>query len=318
MLSIDQFILGNKLIDQNTGDQFTIHIDHAFISLGNQVQTFSLETTGVTLNGAFRSFSDYVFAIQNGTFQYSGMCYNMASVVIHSDQVRLERRNVITRAFIRNNTLVENLGLPMENIRPAELAAPMPMPRPIPRHMQRPVTLRELARDTQNVHDSFILDKFANIYNSLGSPSLTWLECCRKLMQVDGSEQLARVLYYIESQNGYIYKFEASEVQVLLKVTSSIKNNRDALVILTNSLRDCLQNTEFVCLTGRVARMVNAIEHLVVKKLKAKDCRPILLGQASKIEYKSIDELVRILEKNNENTEGIREEVLSWGLPESF
>ena len=315
MLSIDQFILGNKLIDQNTGLESIIHIDHAFISLGNQVQTFSLETTGVTLNGSFRSFRDYVFAIQNGTFQYSGMCYSMASIEINSDQVRIQQRDGITRAFIRNNSLIENMGNEIRLAEPVRVHVPVtPRPRPKP----RPATLRELSRDNQNVHDSFILDKFTDIYNSLGSPSLTWLECCRKLMQVDGSENLARVLYYIETQDGYIYKFKTSESQVLIKVTSFIKDNRDALNILTNSLRDCLQGDEFVCLTGRVARMVNSIEYLVVKKLKAKDCRPILLGQASKIEYRSMNELIRILERNNENTEGIREEVLSWGLPESF
>ena len=96
-----------------------------------------------------------------------------------------------------------------------------------------------------------------------------------------------------------------------------IKDKKDAIKILTDNLKDCVENHHIVCLTGRVSRMLNSIEYLYAgDEILASDCRQMLLSQASKIKYKSIDELVETLQRENPNVTKLREEVIAWELPD--
>ena len=106
MLGVDSFIVNNILTKD--GVDYKIFIDFGFIinlQDGSQIP-FRLEETGVTINGNFKLFRNYVFAIQNNTIQYSDMCFYMSNIQIASNHVRIEKNNIITHCAIIDNTII--------------------------------------------------------------------------------------------------------------------------------------------------------------------------------------------------------------------
>lgn len=333
-LAVDYFIVGNKLTDLNSGRTHIIHIDHGYITIGAETHTFILETTGVTINNMFKSFSSYVFSIQNGLFQFSGMCYHISGIKINSTHVRVEGMG--------NMSIIENIIQPLDTrIVPPELVVTRPEGRNVIIPPAKEKTLSEISRSSQNVHDTFVLNKFMKVYNKLQN-TLGWSDVCKAILGehnismfsrlVDGefgdlaklitprtnlSDYLIIVLAYIQNQNGYVFRFGATETEILSKIMYEIKDKKDAIKILTDNLKDCVENHHIVCLTGRVSRMLNSIEYLYAgDEILASDCRQMLLSQASKIKYKSIDELVETLQRENPNVTKLREEVIAWELPD--
>lgn len=333
-LAVDYFIVGNKLTDLNSGRTHIIHIDHGYITIGAETHTFILETTGVTINNMFKSFSSYVFSIQNGLFQFSGMCYHISGIKINSTHVRVEGMG--------NMSIIENMLQPLDTrIVPPELVVTRPDGRNIIMPPTKEKTLSEISRSSQNVHDTFVLNKFVRVYNKMQN-ILGWSDVCKKILgehnipmfsrlvngefgmlsklitsRTNVSDYLIIVLAYIQNQNGYVFRFDATETEILSKIMYEIKDKPDAINILIDSLKDCVENHHIVCLTGRVARMLNSIEYLYTgDKIKASECRQLLLSQASKIKYNSVDELIETLQKDNPNVDNLREEVISWELPD--
>ncbi len=315
MIGIDEIIV-NNLITKDDGT-YVIHIDHAtLLNLStNQIQHFSLETTGVTIDRVYRSYRDYVFFIQNNLIQFSGCCYSMSNFRINSNRVRLEKNGFIYPAIIVNNRLIDVLhdaDINWETIPAVEQTV-------IP---SRQYSLREISRDSQNVHNSAILNKFKAVYNIMVAKIAN-----RRLLSLDSSIELIlatasgrpvsfqnildNVLKYVSRQNGYIYNLDSNETYILRVITSYISNcleevnQKNCLTILSDNLVDCVEDDIIVCLTGRVSRMINSVYHLLESDLSNFD-KFTSIADAREYMLKSAMELFN----SNKSIENIKESII--------
>lgn len=298
MLGLDETIVNNKM---STGlDDYIIHIDHAVITntLLNTSFNICLESTGVAVDGVFRLYRDYVFFIQNNLIQHSGMCINFNNLVMNSRRIRLENsEGRITRAVIVNNVLIQLRDGEEYDFGPN--APPDPPTDPVvpivPRlnvnrpNVGRPLvnsSLRTIARDSQNVHNSTVALKFKTLYDKiLEHLSKTITEYDITIFSIYSAytnliinsgisdtykrRTLSNVLDYSKNQNGFIYNLNDTEGNIFKHIILYINNciepiyRDDTFKLLADNMIDCLENDVIVCLTGRITRMLNSIEHLV-------------------------------------------------------
>lgn len=303
MLGIDEIIVNNKL---TTGlGEFIIHIDHAVVTntLSNTYFNICLESTGATVDGVFRTFRDYVFFIQNNLMQHSGMCISYNNLVMNSRRVRLENsEGNITRAAIVDNVLIQLRPGEEYDFVPNALLDPVePI---IPRiNANIPVvesSLREIARNGQNVHNSTVVLKFKTLYEKLMEQLLDAVNTYDinnfsidsayiNLMNNSGYNNsifcykntklktLMNVLEHSKKQNGFIFNMDETEGNIFKHIILYINNcveqsyKADTFKLLADNMIDCLENGGIVCLTGRITRMLNSVEHLVSYKDESDD-----------------------------------------------
>lgn len=151
------------------------------------------------------------------------------------------------------------------------------------RHPQYNNHLKQIADNRQNVHDSYILNHLQQIIIKIifkteiiksidqtmeelttyiikrESKSKSWLSKIFKyifnIIQIDS--QTIKTIDYIKRNNGYINKFDMTELQVLQLIWNAIYNNEDLKNILYLNIKDMYTNHAHVCLTGRVTRMID-------------------------------------------------------------
>lgn len=366
MLGLDETIVNNKI---NTGlDEYIIHIDHANVTntLLNTSFNICLESTGATVDGVFRTYIDYVFFIQNNLMQHSGMCISFNNLVMNSRRVRLESSTgEITRAVIVDNVLIQLANGEVYDFGPN--APPDPVDLIIPRiNTNRYVdesSLREISRNGQNVHNSTVVYKFKILYekilkqlresisiydidnfsidsayinlisNSGLNSILNSFLCCKNTKL----KTLMNVLEYSKKQNGFIYNLNDTEGNILKHIILYINNcvdqnyKADTFKLLADNMIDCLENNVIVCLTGRITRMLNSIEHLVSEKdeeIKKNisenidDIRQEMLAKAmtmfnNKVQLNEIKKAISLdypnIDKNILNTE-----INSWELEDLY
>lgn len=289
MLGRDETIVNNKL---TTGlGEYTIHIDHANVTntLSNTSFNICLESSGATVDGVFRLYRDYIFFIQNNLMQHSGMCISFNNLVMNSRRVRLENsEGRITRAVIVDNVLIQLRDGEEYDFGPN--APPDPVEPIVPRiNANRPVvetSLRTISRDSQNVHNSTVALKFKTLYDKiLEHLSKTITEYDITIFSIYSAytnliinsgisdtykrRTLSNVLDYSKNQNGFIYNLNDTEGNIFKHIILYINNciepiyRDDTFKLLADNMIDCLENDVIVCLTGRITRMLNSIEHLV-------------------------------------------------------
>lgn len=345
MIGIDEIIV-NNVLTKDDGD-FLIHIDHGHIinSSTNEIQTFYIETTGVTINGIFRSFKDYVFSVQNNLIQFSGSCYSLNNFIINSNRVRLERKKIIYNAIIINNNLIEDFDDEFNPYNNYEYPVLPNTPPSINTHS----SLYEISSNRQNVHNSEVMNKFKFLYYKMleiinnthiyvfsyeDSRSIL-LECCKN-KDIMFKRNLVKVLDYSKKHNGYVYNIDSSEVQVFRNIIAYLnkmipdKNITSLyLILFADNLVDCIENDIVVCLTGRVNRMINSIQPLLENNLSKSerycnilDSKEEMLKIASKLfqSGKDINTIKSTLlqEFNHLNKEELCLEIESWHLEELF
>lgn len=365
MLGQDETIINNKI---NTGlDDYIIHIDHAVITntLSNISFNICLESTGATVDGVFRSYKDYVFFIQNNLMQHSGMCVSFNNLLINSRRVRLENNDGnIIRAVI-----VDNILIPLkegEEYDFGQNAPPEPVIMPQNNRIRNvPVkeySLEEISNDRQNVHNSTIVHKFKTLYekiinhinkvvskNDIDNFSID--DAYTNLMSNSGFNNsilcynnkklktLSNILEYSKKQNGFIYNLNDNECNIFKYVIIYINNcvdssyKADTFKLLANNMLDCLENNSIVCLTGRITRMLNSIEHLVScdkykidddcndkqnNSININDIRQEMLAKAmvmfnNNLKISDIKEAI-MLDYPNIDKECLRSEIDSWDL----
>jgi len=346
----------NNIISTNEYER-KINIDYATITNldNNEISELVLESTGASLNGSFRLFSDYVFFIQNNLIQHSSLCISMNNLVINSNHVRIENNGVITHALIENNVLIElteeeviangfdrnvlenNRAQAVNNNFSANVNY---------------INISSLSKDTQNVHNSFIVSKLCYIYfkileliqrnTQLSHRSNISLDYCKNILldkyrnkDSESKEKLNRVICFIIAQNGYIYNLKQTETQILINIVLYILNcvnaemQNDIFMLLCDCLVDCLEYDTVVCLTGRVNRMINSVEYLVSVHLSKKEkypsikeAREEMLRIAMKL-YNSGKEMKDIYfniieEFNHLDRADIVKEIDSWNLEYLF
>ncbi len=362
MLGLDETIVNNKI---NTGlDEYIIHIDHAVITntLSNTSFNICLESTGATVDGVFRTYIDYVFFIQNNLMQHSGMCISFNNLVMNSRRVRLENsEGRITRAVIVDNVLIQLRDGEEYDFGPN--APPDPVDLFIPiintnRYVDES-SLREISRNGQNVHNSTVVHKFKILYekilkqlresisiydidnfsidsayiNLISNSGLNSFLCYKNTKL----KTLMNILEYSQNQNGFIYNLNDTEGNILKHIILYINNcvdqnyKADTFKLLADNMIDCLENNVIVCLTGRITRMLNSIEHLVSEKdeeIKKNisenidDIRQEMLAKAmtmfnNKVQLNEIKKTISLdypnIDKNILNTE-----INSWELEDLY
>lgn len=362
MLGLDETIVNNKL---TTGlGEYTIHIDHANVTntLSNTSFNICLESTGATVDGVFRLYRDYIFFIQNNLMQHSGMCISFNNLVMNSRRVRLENsEGRITRAVIVDNVLIQLRDGEEYDFGPN--APPDPVDLIIPiintnRYVDES-SLREISRNSQNVHNSTVVHKFKILYekilkqlresisiydidnfsidsayiNLISNSGLNSFLCYKNTKL----KTLMNILEYSQNQNGFIYNLNDTEGNILKHIILYINNcvdqnyKADTFKLLADNMIDCLENNVIVCLTGRITRMLNSIEHLVSEKdeeIKKNisenidDIRQEMLAKAmtmfnNKVQLNEIKKTISLdypnIDKNILNTE-----INSWELEDLY
>lgn len=362
MLGRDETIVNNKM---NTGlGEYTIHIDHANVTntLSNTSFNICLESSGATVDGVFRLYRDYIFFIQNNLMQHSGMCISFNNLVMNSRRVRLENsEGRITRAVIVDNVLIQLRDGEEYDFGPN--APPDPVDLFIPiintnRYVDES-SLREISRNGQNVHNSTVVHKFKILYekilkqlresisiydidnfsidsayiNLISNSGLNSFLCYKNTKL----KTLMNILEYSQNQNGFIYNLNDTEGNILKHIILYINNcvdqnyKADTFKLLADNMIDCLENNVIVCLTGRITRMLNSIEHLVSEKdeeIKKNisenidDIRQEMLAKAmtmfnNKVQLNEIKKTISLdypnIDKNILNTE-----INSWELEDLY
>lgn len=337
----------NNILSTSEGE-YKIHIDYATITNldSGETNTLILERTGVSIDGRFRAFREYVFFIQNNLIQHSGSCVSTYNLVINSNHVRLEKNGVIKHAVILDNVLTE---LTEEEAAVNINRNDIPLFENTPRRPDvNQTSLSSLSKDSQNVHNSSVVNKFKFVYskivelvkrntpvNQLFDISIDY---CKTLLKdkyrnkkSESKEKLNRVLQYIIQQNGYIYNLQNTETQILRNIVLYIlncvnsKNQDDVFVLLCDNLTDCVEYENIVCLTGRVSRILNSVEYLIDIHLSMTEKYPSvedakegmlkiaikMFNNEKKLEeiYKKIIEEFKHLDKDK-----LIAEIDSWGL----
>ena len=145
------------------------------------------------------------------------------------------------------------------------------------------------------------------------------------------------ILEYSQNQNGFIYNLNDTEGNILKHIILYINNcvdqnyKADTFKLLADNMIDCLENDVIVCLTGRITRMLNSIEHLVSEKdeeIKKNisenidDIRQEMLAKAmtmfnNKVQLNEIKKTISLdypnIDKNILNTE-----INSWELEDLY
>jgi hypothetical protein len=359
MIGIEETIVNNKLTT-GLGD-YIIHIDHATITnnLSNTTFNICLESTGATVDGIFRTFRDYVFFIQNNLMQHSGMCVSFNDLVMNSRRVRLENsEGHVTRAVIVDNVLIQlRAG---DEYQFMQDALPDPVERIVPIvNNNRPFvesSLLEIARNSQNVHNSTVVLKFKILYEKIIQCIDTAIsrydisifsidKAYRTLIDNSGLHNspkfkiLIDVLKHSRLQNGFIYNLNANECNILKNTVLYINNcvdpkyRADTFKLLAENMIDCVENEVVVCLTGRITRMLNSLEHLVSEiddaenvkddgSVNIDDIRQEMLAKAmtmfnNKVQLNDIKEAI-YLDYKNVSKDCLNREIDSWELEDLY
>jgi hypothetical protein len=369
MLGRDETIVNNKM---NTGlDDYTIHIDHAVITntLSNTSFNICLESSGATVDGVFRTFRDYVFFIQNNLMQHSGMCISFSNMLLNSRRVRLENnQGNITRAVIVDNVLIQLRAGEEYDFGPNAPPEPIMPVTPVRRIIDtvRESSLREIARNGQNVHNSTVVLKFKTLYekilkhikrvvsdydidnfsidsaytNLINNSGLNSFLCYKNTKL----KTLMNILEYSKKQNGFIYNLDDNECSIFKHIIIYINNcvepsyRADTFKLLADNMIDCIEHDVIVCLTGRITRMLNSIEHLVsekddkekdkeeddteIKKTNVDDIRQEMLAKAmtmfnNKFQLSEIKEAL-YLDYPNVDKDSLNTEIDSWNLEDLY
>lgn len=301
MLGDSQIIVNNKL--SGLGRDCIIHVDYATIRNVDTgyIAELMIETTGCMLDGAFRSFKDYIFFIQNNLIQHSGSCVTTNNLVINSNRVRIQRGEECFEAVIIDNILVEmNETTYVNRVQTVyrqdtteqNITSHNPPVKPVFKD-----SLVKIVSDSQNVHNSNIVNRFKYIYFKMkeliararvnGSAIDMNLRSCHNIISLvyrnnsDSNRlKLKDVLTYSKAQNGFIHNLSANETDIFREVVIFIHTCvnedyiNDTLTLLADNIVDCVEQGEIVCLTGRVTRMLNSILHLVDIHLEKEEKYP--------------------------------------------
>ena len=171
-------------------------------------------------------------------------------------------------------------------------------------------SLKKLADNSQNVHDDYILAKLKNIIVDLSEKTKITKTIDDTLYEIknyniyrqnknknfikyywniwfDNNCKANKIVKYIEDNNGFHPSFRMTELQVLQLVWNAIDNNQNLKEILYFNLLDMNVSNHYMCLTGRVTRMLdifNGIEDVKIDIPINKDAiRNEMMNKCAKI-----------------------------------
>ncbi len=289
--------LNNNILNGNS-----FYIEVGTVLIHNVLYDVVLENSNITIsNRTIKSmtylFKGYTFNIYRGMVQFRGEYLDIDNFVLnvvrgrYGAQACTIRNNILTIGNTNNYhnddltrvplvPQLEEIQLqqqPVDDYHNDDLIEVMPVQDDedwdIIYTTDR--TLEELAADSQNVHDSFILNNLNDIIKKIQSKTTvtkTIDTCIEELiMFIIGHKSIfdktkaIQTLDYIKANNGYIKHFGMTEVQVLQLIWNTIYDNNNLKDILFENIIDMnIQNGDNChCLTGRVSRMIDIFSGII-------------------------------------------------------
>ncbi len=139
-------------------------------------------------------------------------------------------------------------------------------------HNDNNLIVQQIKDDSQNVHDSSVVNSTRNSINKLKQevdPIITQAnteinknqiyEYLHSLPKTDKIKDAIRALDYIYSKNAINNSLNVYEVEALNLVWPKIANNKDSMDIFVYELSSMIENNLEVCSTGRVARIIDTL-----------------------------------------------------------
>lgn len=128
----------------------------------------------------------------------------------------------------------------------------------------------ELEYFENDVHDHTLQDHIKNSYNKIRKPFTGDMidQYFHDMISKCSSSKLKRILLYIKQKDEYVTKLEDREPNIIASVWHRIhvagnKKNRINLVnAFFDELEDCYCKNKLVCVSGRVARIIQSLELL--------------------------------------------------------
>jgi hypothetical protein len=264
-------------------------------------------------------FNGYLFEISNNLVRFRGEIIHIDKFILNVSVGRIWIQNNYHSFGIINNEL--QIGPIINNYNNIDLYQLPNNENPrinqelkILKTLQQP-ELKNLAKDRQNVHDSYVLNKFKEIVNKLNKNTIIIKTIDQSINEINKYvdskfkskykskysivnfyykafsidyykiKKIKESIQYIKQNNGFITVYNMYELQVLQLVWNTICNDVDLKDMLLNALLDMhLSIGGFYCLTGRVTRMIDIFNGVIDDfKFEKHDVRQEMMNKCAKI-----------------------------------
>jgi len=315
--SIANIINVDKNKMNHNGLDYELNIDSGTIVINDETFPFSLESNNIHINGMCYHFDGYMFNICNNLVKARGSVYHIDTFLINTargGRIRIGGQyhyfsivnNVLTVGETRVYNAAENNNLRQYNIR-----------QNVREHVFNPdANVVNIATDSQNVHNSIILNRLKIILNKIQentkitktmNQSLKEIRAYFLKISLTGFRNLNSILNEIQNSNGYIMSFGMKELEVLHIIWNAIYDNNDLKHILYTNMLGMRERGNLVCLTGRVTRMIDIFSGIIDEyTFKDKNIREEMMNKCAKIrtdlniddEEKLKEEIKKVLYKD--------------------
>ena len=326
-LFINEFSISeNKLIIDK--DAYEINIDIGTVIIYDINYKIILESTNITSidikeNTMTYYFNQYLFNISNNIVRFRGDFINLDKFILNVSLGRILINNNYHSFTIENNllligTITNYNHIDLYNIIQNKPSTPnrnfddLLINRQLNQLYDNKnidmFNLKDLYNDSQNVHNSYILNNLKKIINKLQQKTQitkTIDECLNEIKKYINKRKSINsnfIMYYwnlifptedkaiksvdyIEKNNGYISIFEMYELQVLQLIWNTIYNDENLKEILYFNLIDMQHSyIKFYCLTGRVTRLIDIFSGVIEEfNFNKGDIRKEMMNKCAKI-----------------------------------
>ena len=168
------------LIGANEETEYTFHIDVGTVNIYDILYNVRIESTNISIENIVHNmayyFNGYLFEISNNLVRFRGEIIHIDKFILNVSVGRIWIQNNYHSFGIINNEL--QIGPIINNYNNIDLYQLPNNENPrinqelkILKTLQQP-ELKNLAKDRQNVHDSYVLNKFKEIVNKLNKNTI--------------------------------------------------------------------------------------------------------------------------------------------------
>jgi len=282
----DQIIINDNIlqIGNDENNKYEINFDVGTVIVHGEEYLIQLENSNVYFKNNLYIFGQYIFNISNNLVRCAGEVFHLNEFILNISQGRIKINNKYHSFTIENNIfnigpVIKHVDLPNNIIKTSRPSLmPLPMSRLV---IPTAPSLRDLADNSQNVHNYYIIAKLKNvIINLLEKTKITktikdTLDEIKKYNIYKENKNKNFIMYYwsaifnnynkanevieyIENSNGFLPTFNMTELQVLQLVWNAIGDNDNLKEILYFNILDMkISNGHYVCLTGKITRMLD-------------------------------------------------------------
>lgn len=252
--------------------EYEIQIDDGIIMVNNSPKHISIESNCINLNHKTFMFHHHPFIIQKDII-YCGFgdvyCITEFPII----NIRLGRIKLVNDEY--NEIRLENGILYIGEVVDYTVRRnrqPLVNNNIIPTTTDnKNVKLDKIARDSQNTHDSYILNKLSKLLQTIIEKTTVTKTINQTIIEMKqfisnknmfffdmGDPKKAKqIINHIVKNNAYIVKFDAYELDILNLVWNAVCNDEDLKDIFYSELLSMDESNTTVCVTGRVCRLIN-------------------------------------------------------------